>query len=324
MENHTEKIYRIELPVPLPVKTVNAYLIDEEPLTLVDPGIKTKESYQVLEFSLRNRGCQIRDIRRILLTHGHIDHYGQAKMISDASGADICIHKKDYERIRSIREFGTSLVSALIQNGTPRDSLDEAMTYMEFAITRFADPLDNVRFITDGEEISFENMGIRCIHCPGHSPGLICFYVEEQSILISGDHLLDEISPNPIIDLSHEGPGPQSTSLKQYIESIRKIQDLNVSLVLPGHGVPIHDFKGAVEKTLHHHEQRLSMVLSILSQGEMTAYEISKTVFPGTESFEVFLGVSEIVGHLRILVDEGKVVYRSEGGIDYYATVQPA
>jgi glyoxylase-like metal-dependent hydrolase (beta-lactamase superfamily II) len=137
--------------------------------------------------------------------------------------------------------------------------------------------------------------------------------------LISGDHLLKEISPNPIINPLQKGVGSRNTSLKQYLHSIRKIKGLEVSLVLPGHGEPILDFKAALEKILHHHEQRLARVLSILSRDEKTAYDISGVLFPDTKSFEVFLGVSEVLGHLSILFEEGKTFLRSRNGIDYYS-----
>lgn len=319
MEQYSHKIHRIELPVPFPIKTTNVYLVNEEPITLIDTGIKTDRSLQVLEDSLRSLGYGIGDIRRILITHGHLDHYGHAKKISALSGAEIYIHVKEYQRIQSTGQFRRSLESVLIQNATPKDSLDEAINFMKSAIQLLADPLDDVCFISEGDKICFKNMVFRSILCPGHSPGLLCFYLEEGRILISGDHILNEISPNPIIDLSQEGPGPRSTSLKEYLDSIKKIENLEVSLVLPGHGEPIRDFKGALKKIFIHHEQRLSMVLSILSLGERTAYEISKALFPNVKSFEVFLGVSEVLGHLRILLDEGKIVFRQRGGIDYYS-----
>lgn len=319
MGQYSHSIHRIELPVPFPVRTTNVYLVNEEPVTLIDTGVKTDRSLQVLEDSLQRLGYGVGDIRRILITHGHIDHYGQAKKISALSGAEVYVHVKEYQRIHSIGQSRGDLVSVLIQSGTPKDSLDEAVNYLKSAVQSLADPLDDVHFVDEGDEICFKNMVFRSILCPGHSPGLVCFYLEEGGILISSDHLLNEISPNPVIDLSQKGPGPRSTSLKEYLNSLRKIEDLEVSLVLPGHGEPIRDFRGALEKVFHHHDQRLSMVLSILSLGERTAYEISKALFPNMKSFEVFLGVSEVLGHLRILLDEGKIIFRSRGDTDYYS-----
>ncbi len=318
MKGNNHKIHRIELPVPFPVETTNVYLIDEEPTTLIDTGVKTDTSFQVLKDSLQTLGCGIEDIRRILITHGHLDHYGQAKRLSALSGSEVYIHVEEYQRIQSMGQFRRRIASVLMQNGTPKDSVDKTIRYMESA-QQWGEPLDDVRFINEEDEIRFKNIVLRPIHCPGHSPGLICFYVEGKAILISGDHLLKEISPNPIINPVQEGEGPRNTSLKHYLNSIRKIEGLEVSLVLPGHGEPIQDFKSLVEKVLGHHEQRLSLVLSILSQGEKTAYDISRALFPETKSFEVFLGVSEVLGHLSILLEERKITFRSRNGIDYYS-----
>ncbi len=318
MKRNHQKIHRIELPVPFPVKTINVYLVGEEPITLIDTGVKTDASFQVLEDSLRRLGFGIGDIRRILITHGHLDHYGQAKRISALSGAEIYIHVEEYQRIRSIAQFSKHVASVLVQNGTPQDSVDKIIHYMESA-RQLAEPLDNAHSINEGDEIRFKNMALRPIHCPGHSPGLLCFYLEAMGILMSGDHLLREISPNPILYPSQNGLGPRNISLKQYLHSIRKIEDLKVSLVLPGHGEPFRDFKSTLEKILHHHEQRFAMMLSILSRGEMTAYDISRALFPNTKLFEVFLGVSEVLGHLSILFEEGKIIFRSRNGIDYYS-----
>ncbi len=313
-----QKIHRIELPVPFPLKTTNVYLVDDEPVTLIDTGVKTDASFQVLTDSLRRLGHGIEDIRRILITHGHLDHYGQAKRISLLSGAEVYIHREEHRRIQSSAQFRGHVASVLLQNGTPEGSVDTIINYMESA-QRWAEPLDDVHFINESHEIRFSNMLLRPIHCPGHSPGLLCFYLEAKGILISGDHLLKEITPNPIINPLPSGAQPQNTSLKQYLDSIRKIEDLKVSLVLPGHGEPIEDFKGLLEKILAHHEQRLVQVSSVLSQDEQTAYDISRALFPDTEFFEVFLGVSEILGHLNILLEEGKIVYRSRDGIDFYS-----
>lgn len=318
MKGKNQKIHRIELPVPFPVKTTNVYVVDEEPITLIDTGVKTDMSLQVLKDSLRRLGYGIEDIRRILITHGHLDHYGQAKRISALSGAEVSIHVEDYRMIQSLAQFRRQVASVLMQNGTPRDSVDTIVNYMESA-QQWAEPLDDVHFINEGDEIFFQDMVLRPIHCPGHSPGLICFYLEGESILFSGDHLLKDISPNPIVKPLQKGGDPRNTSLNEYLHSIRKIEGLEVSLVLPGHGEPIQDFKNLLENILRHHEQRLEQVLSVLSQGEKTAYDISKALFPDTKSFEVFLGVSEILGHLNILLEEGKIIFRSRDGICYYS-----
>ena len=96
-----DRIYKIELPIPFPLKSMNAYFIDESPRTLVDAGIKTEVSFETLKKALETIGHDLSSIERILITHGHIDHYGLAKRLSSISGAPIHIHPKEYGRILS-------------------------------------------------------------------------------------------------------------------------------------------------------------------------------------------------------------------------------
>ena len=126
-----DKIYQIELPIPFPLKTTNVYLIDESPRTLVDAGIKTDDSFEALTQSLEDLGFSISSIERILVTHGHIDHYGQAQKISSLSGAPIYIHPKEYGRIRSFIHSMGFVKSILLRNGTPEPLASEAISYMQ-------------------------------------------------------------------------------------------------------------------------------------------------------------------------------------------------
>jgi glyoxylase-like metal-dependent hydrolase (beta-lactamase superfamily II) len=114
-----EKVYKIELPIPFPMKTTNVFLIDDSPKTLIDTGIKTDASFEILKKSLEDLGFSFSSIERILITHGHIDHYGQAKKISSLSGAPIYLHPKEYGRIRSMVHSYGSLKSILLRNGVP-------------------------------------------------------------------------------------------------------------------------------------------------------------------------------------------------------------
>ena len=312
------KIYKIELPIPFPIKTTNVFFVDEPPRTLVDTGIKTEASFEALKKGMKNIGFSLQSIERVLITHGHIDHYGQAKTLSSLSGAPIYIHSKEYGRIRSIIHSLGFLKSILLINGVPEALVNEALCYIE-STQKMADPLEEAYFLNDGDAVLFESMAWKTIHCPGHSPGLICFYWPEKKILFSGDHLLGEITPNPILTVSEYGPPFQYPSLKQYLASLEKIKRLDLSLLLPGHGEEINDAKGLIQKILTHHEERIDHVLSILSGGEKTPYEIAMELFPGVPPFEVFLGISEALGHLEILKEKGMVRVKEKDGKDYYS-----
>ena len=312
-----DKIYKIELPIPFPLRTTNVFFVDEPPRTLVDTGIRTEASFEALKKGMGDIGFSFQSIERILITHGHIDHYGQAKRLSSLSGAPIYIHPKEYGRIRSILHSLGFLKSILLMNGAPEALVNEAIRYIESA-QKMADPLEEAYFLNEGDAVLFESMRWRTIHCPGHSPGLICFYWPEKKILFSGDHLLKEITPNPILAVSEYGPPFHYPSLKQYLASLEKIEGLEISLLLPGHGEEVKDVKGLIQKIFAHHQERMEHILAFLSRGEKTAFEIAMDLFPGVPPFEVFLGISEVVGHLEILREKEMVKVEERDGKDYY------
>ena len=313
-----DKIYKIEIPIPFPLKTMNVYFIDDSPRTLVDVGIKTEASFETLKKGLETIGVGLNSIERILITHGHIDHYGQAKKVSSLSGAPIYIHSKEYGRIRSFIHSLGFVKSILLRNGGPETLVDEAIHYMESAQI-MADSLDEAFFLDNGDSIPFKSMIWKTIHCPGHSPGLICFHWLEEKILFTGDHLLKEITPNPILNVPGYRPPFRYPGLKDYLNSLEKIEKMDISLLLPGHGEEIHDVKALIQKIFTHHKERMDRVLFSLSKKEKTPFEIAMDLFPGVSPFEVFLGISEAVGHLEILKEKGIVRLKEKEGKDYYS-----
>jgi len=313
-----DKIYKIELPIPYPLKTINVYFIDDSPRTLVDAGIKTEVSFETLKKGLETIGVGLNSIERILITHGHIDHYGQAKRLSSLSGAPIYIHSKEYGRIRSFIHSLGFIKSILLRNGAPETLVNEAIHYMESAQI-MADSLDEAFFLDDGDSILFKSMTWKTIHCPGHSPGLICFHWPEKKILFTGDHLLKEITPNPILNVNESKPPFHYPSLKEYLTSLEKIEKFDLSLLLPAHGEEIDDVKALIPKIFTHHKERMDRILFSLSKKEKTPFEIAMDLFPGVPPFEVFLGISEAVGHLDILKEKGIVRLKEKEGKDYYS-----
>jgi glyoxylase-like metal-dependent hydrolase (beta-lactamase superfamily II) len=312
-----DKIYKIELPIPFPLGTTNVFFVDEPPRTLVDAGIKTEASYEALERGMEHIGYSLKSIERILITHGHIDHCGQAKTLSSISGAPIYIHPKEYGRIRSIIHSLGFLKSILLMNGVPEALVNEAIHYI-ISSQKMGDPLEEAYFLNDGDIVPFESMTWKTIHCPGHSPGLICFYWPEKKILFSGDHLLKEITPNPILNVPENIPPFRYPSLKEYLNSLEKIGTLDVSLILPGHGEEITDVKDLIQKIFSHHQERMDLIRSILSKGEKTPFEIAMDLFPDVPPFEVFLGISEALGHLEILKEKERVKVEKRDGKYYY------
>ena len=316
----SDNIYKIVLPIPFPLKTMNVYFIDEAPRTLVDAGIKTEASFDTLKKGLETIGYGLDSIERILITHGHIDHYGQAKRLSYFSGAPIYIHPKEYGRIRSIIHSLGYLKSILMRNGAPEALVNGAIQFIESA-QNMADPLEEAFFLNDGDAISFKSMTWKTLLLPGHSPGLICFHWPEKKILFTGDHLLKEITPNPVLNVPEYRLPFRYPSLKDYLTSLEEVEKLDISLLLPGHGEEVHDMKGLIQKIFAHHKERMERILLSLSHGEKTTFEVAMDLFPGVPPFEIFLGISEAVGHLDIMKEKGIVLLKEKEGKDYYSLV---
>ncbi len=315
-----KRVHRIEIPIPFPLRSVNVYLIDDRPLTLVDTGIKTQTSFETLRKGLEALGVDLRSIERVLITHGHIDHYGLAKQIASSSGARIYLHEIDYGRIRSILHALGFLRTVLLRNGIPEAMVEEAVRYIESAQS-MADPLEEAFFLEDGDPIPFQSMTWKALHCPGHSPGLLCYYWPQEKILFSGDHLLKEITPNPILNVPEPRLPFRYPSLRQYLASLEKIAQMDVALVLPAHGEEVTDVKGLIRKIEGHHQERMERIVSILAQGEKTAFEVATELFSGLPPFEVFLGISEALGHLDILREKGMVRITVRDERDSYGLV---
>jgi len=313
-----DNIYKIELPVPFPIRTINVFFVDESPKTLIDTGIKTEDSFSALNKGLKEIGYEIRSIERILITHGHIDHYGQAKKISSISGATIYIHPKEYGRIRSFIHSFWFLRSILLRNGIPESIIRDILHQFEVG-QKMGDSLDEAFFLNDGDRIIFKSMNWQVIESPGHSPGSLCFLWPERKILFSGDHILKEITPNPTLNVYEYTPPFHYPGLKEYLISLEKIERLDISLILPSHGEEILDPKGLIKKIFHHHGERMNHILASLFGDDKTAFQITMDLFPDIPAFEVFLGVSEVLGHLEILGEQGRVRVHEREGKDYYS-----
>ena len=317
-----DKVYKIELPLDFPFsfRTTNVYFIDERPRTLVDTGINTEASFEALKKGLEDIdiGLSLSSIERILITHGHNDHYGQAKMLSSHFGARIYIHPEEYRRTRSVTQFLSLLESQLLKNGVPEDLINEGLRNFQSTL-KMADPLEEAFFLRDGDTIPFESMEWQTIQCPGHSPALLCFYWEEGKVLFTTDHLLKDVIP-PALNFPEYDPNFRSSILREYLTSLEKIERRDISLLLPGHGEEIRDMKGLIRMIFTHCQNRREGILSILSGREKTPYEIATDLFPGYSPFRIsFAKTPEVVGHLEILREEGMVRLEEKGGKDCYS-----
>ncbi|HEM60895.1 MAG TPA: MBL fold metallo-hydrolase [Chloroflexi bacterium] len=312
------------LPTPFPVGPVNVYLLEGQPLTLVDVGPRTPEAWQALEEGLARAGYDLSQIEQVVITHAHHDHFGQARDVIEASGAALLSFRENkypLEQFETWWERRIDFVAALmLKEGAPPESLSEMEVIKGFA--QYAASVSPVTPLDDNDELPMGGRTWRVLHTPGHARGELCLYREQERLLISGDHLLRDITANPVLETPRAGMTERPRSLPDYIQSLRRIRELEVELVLPGHGDVVYDHRALVDEILVHHQVRGALILQLLRERDHTVYELGVALFGGRlPGVELFLVMSEIIGHLDVLELEGKVKRVDTGPVAVWAAL---
>lgn len=310
------QLHRIELPTPFPIGPVNAYLLLSDPLTLVDVGPKTDDARSALEAGLAAVGFHLEQIRRIVLTHGHTDHFGMVELVRQASGAEVFAHEGDWAKIAGKRWIAAHFKRFFTQAGLPKSFQDEFMHLAE-AHRRYFDPLTTLLPVKDGDTLAIDGTRLRIMHCPGHSLGHICLY-HEDGFLLAGDVLLSDVSPNPVVEFTPKGK--RIPTLPQYLQSLRRILLLNCDLAYPGHGGPIASPNTRIRDLIAHHEQRKEEIRARLERKPKTLIALAQEIYQNLDHFNTMLALSEVIGHLDLLADEHRVgISRSGNRLLYRA-----
>jgi glyoxylase-like metal-dependent hydrolase (beta-lactamase superfamily II) len=156
------------------------------------------------------------------------------------------------------------------------------------------------------------------VFAPGHASGLICLYQEASRTLISSDHLLRDITSNPVLEPPDRGETERPRALVDYIASLEKVGRMQVRTALPAHGEPIYDVPALIAGRLAFHRARLDHIEAQLECCAQTPFEICNILFPNVKSFDTILGLSEVIGHLDVLEQEGRVKLVTDDGLWRY------
>lgn len=308
------RVHRIELPTPFPVGSVNAYLLAGDPLTLIDAGPKAPEAQRALGAGIASAGFRIEDIRRILLTHGHVDHSGNAAWLAQRSGAVVYLHAADRGKVGGRRWVPSHVKTFFTQAGVPEGFFKSFTDQMQL-VDQYLDPLPRPSPLDDGEYLPLGGERLRALHTPGHSAGHVCFY-HEEGVLIAGDLLLETVSPNPIVEFVSDGK--RTPTLPQYLQSLRRILLLNCETAYPGHGDRMDNPSARARELIAHHEQRKETIASLIRRTPKTLAMIAEELYPHVGDIDRMLALSEVIGHLDLLAEEKRLtVTRKKGVLSY-------
>ncbi len=316
-------MHPITIPTPFPVGPVNCYLAEGDPLTLIDTGPKDPATDAALRHALSTRGLSYKDIRRIVVTHAHVDHFGLAAEIVGESGAQVLSHSRNlWWLVDSDGEWERRYEfyrDVFVHSGAPSAYADSAAVGMR-QLSQYGASIPPDAFVPleDGAVIRLGPDPWRVIFAPGHASGLICLYEDQSRTLISSDHLLRDITSNPVLEPPNRGETERPRALLDYMTSMEMTERMDIHTALPAHGQPIVDMRALVDERLAFHRSRLDRIESLLECCAETPYEICNLLFPGLKSLDTFLGLSEVIGHLDILEAEGRVRLETRDGLWRY------
>jgi glyoxylase-like metal-dependent hydrolase (beta-lactamase superfamily II) len=303
-------IHRLAIPTPFAVGRVNVYVIEDEPLTLVDAGPNSGTSFDELQRGIEGLGHALEDIELVVVTHQHIDHIGLVSLVAGRSGAEVAAIDAAVPFVENYSaaseaddDFATEM---MLRHGIPED-MATALRSVSLAFRAWGSRADVTRPLRDGEPLALRDRTLHVHHRPGHSPTDTVFHDRDRRMLIGADHLLAHVSSNPLLTRPRDGSTERPKALVQYLDSLAATREMDLDLVLPGHGDPITDHRTLIDQRFALHRRRADKIHGVIAERPRTAYEIAQALWGNVAVTQAFLTLSEVLGHLDLLEDEGRV-----------------
>lgn len=319
-------IHRLPIPTPFAVGPVNCYLIDDEPLTLVDSGPNSGTSLEALSQAVAAHGFALEDIERLVITHQHMDHLGLIGLVAARSGAEVVAldalapYAERYsQEAEADDQFAAQVMRA---NGIPGDVVS-ALYSVSRAFRGWGGRADVTRVVAEGDELDFRDRTLKTFCRPGHSPTDTIFHDEQRRMLLAADHLLPHMSSNPLITRPLDGDGERPRALEIYGNSLALTREMDLDLVLPGHGDPFTGHAELIDSHFALHERRAEKVYGLITEKPRTAYELAQALWGDVAVKRAFFTLSEVVGQTDLLVEAGRVAVTADGdGVDRFEAIQ--
>jgi glyoxylase-like metal-dependent hydrolase (beta-lactamase superfamily II) len=314
-------IHCLRIPTPFAVGRVNCYLLEDEPLTLVDTGPNSGKALDELESQLAERGHSIDELELLIITHQHIDHLGLAEIVVQRSGAKVAALGIAAERLANFDEDAEAedrfAIGLMLRNGIPEE-VTVALRSVSRSFRGWGSHVTVTHPLEDGQIMPFRDRTLQAIHRPGHSPSDTVFWDEERRVLIAADHLIAHISSNPLLSRPLDGSDQRPQALVTYIESMRKTREMPAEIVLSGHGEPISNHVELIDDRLAKHDRRKEKIFKLVAEEPRTGYELAQALWGNVAVTQAFLTLSEVIGHADLLVNEGRIREADDGEVIRY------
>lgn len=314
-------LFLIEVPLPdSPLKYLNSYVVRSRQRSLIiDTGLNRKKCLSALSEGLSEIGV---DLNRtdFFITHLHADHFGLVSKLATPT-SQVFFNRPEAEFIEA-KGWWEPMLAAAAKNGFPDEELRKALEQHP-GYKHSSEWVPDMRLLKDGDPIDVGDYHFTCLHTPGHSMGHTCLYEADKKLLVAGDHILIDITPN--IQCWYEKANP----LGDYIDSLDRVFKLEVDLVLPGHRRLIDNHRARIDELKRHHQDRCVEIVDILDQETLDAYQVASrmTWDIKAESWEAFpiaqkwFATGEAIAHLHYLEEKGRIQRLSDGDRIRYTAV---
>lgn len=314
VEKVQDGLWSIPVPIPNnPLRYVLVYALElDDGLALVDAGWDTEDAWAALTAGLATAGGSISDVRAVLVTHIHPDHYGLAGRVREASGAWVGLHPDDAALLPArygagVPELLQEMQALLRDCGVPEQELG-VLAGSSLAIIDYVRQVLPDRMIEDGDRLDLPGWDLRAVHTPGHSPGHLCFHDPRRRVLLSGDHVLPRITPNVGVHAQSAG-----NPLAEFLDSLARVAALEASVdeVLPAHEYRFAGIAARVEQLVGHHDRRLDEIVAAagtpVTTWELTGLLSWSRPWDQVSGFMRRAAVAETLAHLVLLEHRGRV-----------------
>ena len=313
-------IYPIPLAVPFPVAPVNAILIDGSPLTLIDTGMNWSDSIDKIADAVQAIGKKLEDLEEIWLTHPHLDHCGNAGILSKQSGAKVFSFRggiQRFEQYPKYWELDRSFYLELLRKSNVPPEIERRERSYRSKYSEMASPVKINLGMENGEKrLLAGRLLAEPLHLPGHSPACLAFWLPEHEILVSGDFLIHRTVSASLIYSERDTP-LEWLGISAYRQSLQRALALNPSLVIPGHGSPFREVKTTLQKALQRQLKKANKLLNIIqSNGPSTISELAEQLF-GEQFFQnnFFIAFCETYQYLSFLKKSKKLEQIEKNGL---------
>jgi len=323
-------IHCVPIPTPFLVGRVNTYLLEDDPLTLVDTGPNSGKALDELERGLAALGRRTEDLGLIVVTHQHIDHTGLVDILARRSGAEVAALDRLAPYLRDYTgqaEADDAFAEAIMARHGIAHDVRQALRSVSRAFRAWGGSAEVGRPLAPGSTLTLRDRTLEVLHRPGHSPSDTVFWDDARRLLIGGDHLIEHISSNPLVtrplpaaDGTPPAPNaPRPQALVTYLASLAETRAMPVEIVLSGHGDPVIGHADLIDERFRLHTRRARRIHRLLAERPSTAHEVAVRLWGDIAVTQAYLTLSEVLGHVDLLMNDGRAVEVEEDGVVRFA-----